>query len=83
MGNDNEGGVIKSEDPGETLEEAGLSEETDGSADATDEKDNDAESNEAGESGDDAGTEKARKLMEIGQNMMKRVNRLKAKGLPR
>lgn len=57
MGNANEGGVIKSEDPGETLEEAGLSEETDGSADATDTEDNDAESNEAGESGDDAGTE--------------------------
>ncbi len=57
MGNDNEGGVIKSEDPGETLEEAGLSEETDGSADATDTEDNDAESDETGKSGDDSGTE--------------------------
>jgi hypothetical protein len=57
MGNDNEGGVIKSEDHGETLEEAGLSEDTDDSTDEADTKDNDTEPDAAGESGDDAGTE--------------------------
>lgn len=57
MGNDNESGVIKSEDPGETLEEAGISEETDGSADATDTENNDAEPNKTGESSDDDGGE--------------------------
>ena len=55
--NGEEGGVIKSEDPGESLEEAGLSEDTDGSTNEADQKDNDFESNEAGESSDDAGTE--------------------------
>lgn len=55
--NGEEGGVIKSEDPGETLEEAGLSEGTDGSTDEIDQKDDNAESDKAGESDDDSGTE--------------------------